>query len=52
MTRSPLRINQRAVPVINAEVLAGQSAGFDAVSGATVTSEGYRISLQAILDAR
>jgi uncharacterized protein with FMN-binding domain len=44
-------INSRAVPVLRQRVLAAQSAAFDTVSGATVTSEGYRASLQAILNA-
>ena len=44
-------INSRAVPVLRQRVLAAQSAAFDTVSGATVTSEGYRSSLQAILNA-
>ena len=44
-------INSRAVPILRQRVLASQSAAFDTVSGATVTSEGYRSSLQAILSA-
>jgi len=44
-------INSRAVPILRQRVLAAQSAAFDTVSGATVTSEGYRSSLQAILNA-
>jgi uncharacterized protein with FMN-binding domain len=44
-------INSRAVPILRQRVLAAQSAAFDTVSGATVTSEGYRASLQAILNA-
>jgi uncharacterized protein with FMN-binding domain len=43
-------INNRAVPVLRRETLAAQSADIDAVSGATVTSEGYRQSLQAAID--
>lgn len=46
------RINQRAVPALNARALATGSASFDMVSGATITSEGYQTSLQAILDGR
>jgi FMN-binding protein len=45
------RINAYAVPRLRAEVLAAQSARIDAVSGATVTSDGYVESLQAALDA-
>lgn len=41
-----------AVPVLVAETLRAQSADIDTVSGATVTSEGYKESLQAALDAK
>ncbi|WP_310436393.1 FMN-binding protein [Streptomyces sp. 3330] len=41
-----------AVPKLIAETLAAQSADIDTVSGATVTSDGYRESLQAALDAK
>jgi hypothetical protein len=44
-------INGYALPQLRAEVLAAQSGRIDAVSGATVTSGGYRESLQAALDA-
>jgi uncharacterized protein with FMN-binding domain len=43
-------INKHAVPQLRTEALAAQSAQIDAVSGATVTSEGYTKSLQAALD--
>lgn len=46
-----VNINQRAVPVLNQLVLAAQSAKIDNVSGATVTTNAYRQSLQAILDS-
>lgn len=46
-----VEINSRAVPQLNAEVLAAQSADIDTVSGATVTSDGYRSSLQSAIDA-
>ncbi|MEU5591967.1 FMN-binding protein [Streptomyces sp. NPDC020298] len=39
-----------AVPKLVAETLKAQSADIDTVSGATITSEGYRKSLQAALD--
>jgi uncharacterized protein with FMN-binding domain len=42
-------INQRALPVLHTRVLS-EGENFDAVSGATVTSEGYRASLQAVID--
>ncbi|MFI6020178.1 MULTISPECIES: FMN-binding protein [unclassified Streptomyces] len=41
-----------AVPVLIAETLKAQSADVDTVSGATVTSDGYRESLQAAIDAK
>ncbi|BEL05170.1 FMN-binding protein [Actinoplanes sichuanensis] len=44
-------INDRALPVLRQETLAAQSADIDAVSGATVTSNGYVESLQSALDA-
>ncbi|GIE53671.1 FMN-binding protein [Amorphoplanes nipponensis] len=44
-------INAYALPVLRQETLAAQNADIDTVSGATVTSDGYRESLQAALDA-
>jgi uncharacterized protein with FMN-binding domain len=44
-------INAYALPQLRQEVLTAQSAQVDAISGATVTSDGYRESLQAALDA-
>lgn len=44
-----VQINNYALPIIDAAV-AEQGVAFDAVSGATYTSEGYRQSLQSILD--
>ncbi|MEU9892244.1 FMN-binding protein [Streptomyces phaeochromogenes] len=41
-----------AVPKLIAETLTAQSADIDAVSGATITSEGYVESLQAAIDAK
>lgn len=43
-------INAYAVPVLQRETVAAQGAGIDAVSGATVTSEGYISSLQSAID--
>jgi uncharacterized protein with FMN-binding domain len=43
-------INAYAIPQLNAEVVAAQSASIDAVSGATVTSDGYIGSLQSAVD--
>lgn len=45
------QINSHAIPVLQQETLAAQSAHIDAVSGATYTSGGYVTSLQAALDA-
>jgi uncharacterized protein with FMN-binding domain len=39
-----------AVPKLNQEAVAAQSARIDAVSGATYTSDGYKKSLQSALD--
>lgn len=44
-------INGVAGPRLEAAVLAAQSAQVDTVTGATWTSDGYRRSLQAALDA-
>ena len=46
-----VRINQRAVPVLDANAMAAQSTDFDGVSGATITSNAYKQSLQAIFDS-
>ena len=45
------QISQAALPVLASEAVAAQTARIDTVSGATYTSEGYRRSLQAALDA-
>ncbi|MFI7547000.1 FMN-binding protein [Actinoplanes sp. NPDC049599] len=45
------QINGYALPKLRQQVLQAQSARIDTVSGATVTSDGYRESLQAALDA-
>ncbi|MGW3663415.1 FMN-binding protein [Streptomyces sp. NPDC005141] len=44
-------INSYAIPQLRREALAAQSAGFDSVSGATYTSDGYKRSLQSALDS-
>ncbi|HEX3005770.1 MAG TPA: FMN-binding protein [Angustibacter sp.] len=44
-------ISAAAAPQLHDEALQAQSANIDTVSGATYTSEGYRQSLQAALDA-
>ena len=45
-----VQINAYAVPALNQEAVAAQSADIDTVSGATVTSDGYLKSLQSALD--
>ncbi|HWB37015.1 MAG TPA: FMN-binding protein, partial [Rugosimonospora sp.] len=49
--REDRQINSSALPELHDQVIAAQSANIDGVSGATVTSDGYRESLQAALDA-
>ena len=44
-------INAYALPVLTQETMNAQSADIDTVSGATITSDGYKESLQAALDA-
>jgi len=44
-------INARAVPKLRQEALTAQSAGIATVSGATYTSNAYKQSLQAAIDA-
>jgi uncharacterized protein with FMN-binding domain len=44
-------INAYALPILQQETLSAQSANIDTVSGATVTSNGYKRSLQAAIDA-
>ncbi|MBT2431480.1 FMN-binding protein [Streptomyces sp. ISL-22] len=41
-----------AVPKLITETLQAQSADIDSVSGATITSAGYKESLQAAIDAK
>ncbi|MFD5536929.1 FMN-binding protein [Streptomyces sp. NPDC127079] len=41
-----------AVPVLISETLKAQTADIDTVSGATITSDGYKESLQAAIDAK
>lgn len=41
-----------AVPELVTETLKAQSAHIDSVSGATITSQGYKESLQAAIDAK
>jgi uncharacterized protein with FMN-binding domain len=48
--RRDQEINSTAIPQLNQEALAAQSADIDVVSGATYTSDGYTRSLQSALD--
>ncbi len=47
--RTSVRINQVAVPYLQQEAMQVQSANVDIISGATLTSEGFIMSLQAAL---
>ena len=47
-----IEIDQQALPMLEQEVLASQSANIDTVSGATYTSEGYIQSVQSAIDHR
>jgi len=47
--RRSIAINSYALPILHDRAVQS-GAAFDAVTGATVTSDGYRASLQAILD--
>lgn len=49
--RTSARISDVAIPSLNSEALATQSADVDTISGATYTSEDYRRSLQSAIDA-
>lgn len=44
-------INSIAIPLLQQETVAAQSAQIDTISGATYTSDGYVQSLQSALDA-
>ena len=44
-------VSDNALPLLAQEVLRRQASTIDTVSGATETSEGYRMSLQSALDA-
>ncbi|MEV0189578.1 FMN-binding protein [Kitasatospora purpeofusca] len=48
--RRDREINTSALPILNQEAIAAQSARIDVVSGATYTSSGYIRSLQSALD--
>lgn len=48
--RKSVSINARATPTLASEVLSAQSADIDTVSGATYTSDSYKVSLQSAID--
>lgn len=48
--RKSVSINARALPALERQVLTAGNAQIDGISGATVTSDGYRASLQSVLD--
>lgn len=45
-----VRINNRAVPLLKTEVLTAQSASINNVTGATYTTDSYKVSLQSAID--
>jgi uncharacterized protein with FMN-binding domain len=44
------QINAYALPILSQEAISAQSANIDSISGATVTTNGYRSSLQSAID--
>jgi len=46
-----VRINQRALPTLINDSISSQSASVSTVSGATYTSDSYKVSLQSAIDA-
>jgi uncharacterized protein with FMN-binding domain len=49
--RTSVRINSFAVPYLQSEALQAQSAQVDVISGATLTSQAFMVSLQSALDS-
>ena len=49
--RTSQRINSFAVPNLQQEAIQAQTANVDVISGATLTSEAFTVSLQSALDA-
>ncbi|MEO8555033.1 MAG: FMN-binding protein [Actinomycetota bacterium] len=49
-TNVDAQINSYALPILDQEVVQKQSVSIDAISGATVTSDGYLQSLQSAID--
>jgi uncharacterized protein with FMN-binding domain len=48
--RRDTQISGEALPILSQQAVQEQSASIDTVSGATVTSDGYRQSLQSAID--
>ena len=48
--RTSARINSFAVPALQSEAIQAQSARVDVISGATLTSEAFMVSLQSALN--
>ncbi|HEY8307523.1 MAG TPA: FMN-binding protein [Lapillicoccus sp.] len=48
--RHDVLVNERALPILNAEAVEAQSAQVELVSGATLTWQGYTQSLQPAID--
>jgi uncharacterized protein with FMN-binding domain len=48
--RTSARINSIAIPYLQQEVIQAQNANVDIISGATLTSQAFEISLQSALD--
>ncbi len=49
--RTSARINSFAVPALQSEAIQAQSARVDVISGATLTSEAFMLSLQSALNS-
>lgn len=49
--RTSIRINTIAMPVLKSEAIQAQSADVDIISGATLTSEAFSLSLQSALES-
>ena len=49
--RTSQRINSYAVPTLQQEALQAQTASVDVISGATLTSQAFQVSLQTALDS-
>jgi len=48
--RHSININSQAMPLLKTEAIQAQSANVDTISGATMTSEAFKQSLQSALD--